>query len=110
MEANTGWEKPTVEFEDISVLLGIDKTSGGRGIAVFDYNNDGLLDVVVVGAHAGCSLYRNNGDGTFSDVSVGSGLDQAVNGFGITAGDYNNDGYPDLFITRMGFYGGEGEL
>jgi hypothetical protein len=110
MEAKTGWEKPTVEFEDIAARIGLDKTSGGRGIAIFDYNNDGLLDVVVAGASAGCSLYRNNGDGTFTDVSVGCGLDEAINGFGITVGDYNNDGYPDVFVTRLGFYGGEGEL
>ena len=110
MEAKAGWEKPTVEFEDIAARIGLDKTSGGRGIAIFDYNNDGHLDVAIAGAHAGCSLYRNNGDGTFTDVSVGSGLDEAVNGFGITVGDYNNDGYPDVFVSRLGFYGGEGEL
>jgi len=110
MEAKAGWAKPTVEFEDIAARIGLDKTSGGRGIAIFDYNNDGHLDVVIAGAHAGCSLYRNNGDGTFTDVSVGCGLDEAVNGFGITVGDYNNDGYPDVFICRLGFYGGEGEL
>jgi tetratricopeptide (TPR) repeat protein len=110
MEVKAGYEQPTVEFEDIATKIGVDKTSAGRGLAVFDYNNDGLLDIVITAAHAGCNLYRNNGDGTFTDVSVGSGLDTCVNGFIIAVGDYNNDGYPDLFVNRLGFYPGEGQL
>jgi tetratricopeptide (TPR) repeat protein len=110
MEIKAGFEKPRVEFEDIAAKIGLDKTSGGRGLAVFDYNNDGLLDVVIACAHGGCNLYRNNGDGSFTDVSVRSGLDTAINAFIITVGDYNNDGYEDLFITRLGFYEGEGQL
>jgi tetratricopeptide (TPR) repeat protein len=105
-----GWAKPTVRYEEISAACGLDKTSGARGIAVFDYNNDGFLDVVVVAAHAGITLYRNNGDGTFTDVSVESGLYRSTNGFGVSAGDYNNDGFVDLCVCRMGFYGGECEL
>ncbi len=110
MVVKVGHEKPTVEFEDIAAKIGLDKTSGGRGVAVFDYNNDGLLDVAIACAHGGCNLYRNNGDGTFTDVSISSGLDTAVNPFIITVGDYDNDGYADLFITRLGFYAGEGQL
>jgi hypothetical protein len=110
MEMKVGYEKPTVEFEDIAAKIGLDKTSAGRGLAVFDYNNDGLLDVVIAAAHGGCNLYRNNGDGTFTDVSVGSGLDTCVNSFIVIAGDYNNDGYVDLFITRLGFFSGEAQL
>jgi tetratricopeptide (TPR) repeat protein len=110
MELKVGFEKPTVEFEDIAAKIGLDKTSGGRGIAVFDYNNDGLLDVVIACAYGGCNLYRNNGDGTFTDVSVESGLDTAVNIFVVIAGDYNNDGYVDLFMGRLGWIPGEGQL
>jgi hypothetical protein len=110
MEMKVGFEKPSVEFEDIAPKIGLDKTSGGRGVAVFDYNNDGLLDVAIACAHGGCNLYRNNGDGTFTDVSVRSGLDTAINPFIITVGDYNNDGHADLFITRLGFYAGEAQL
>jgi len=47
MEMKVGYEKPTVEFEDIDSKIGLDKTSAGRGVAVFDYNNDGHLDVVI---------------------------------------------------------------
>jgi ASPIC and UnbV/FG-GAP-like repeat len=110
MEMRVGFEEPTVEFEDIAPKIGLDKTSGGRGVAVFDYNNDGLLDVVIASAHGGCNLYRNNGDRTFTDVSVRSGLDTSINPFIVTIGDYNNDGYADLFITRLGFYAGEAQL
>jgi len=110
MELKVGFDRATVEFEDIAARIGLDKTSGGRGLAVFDYNNDGLLDVLIACAHGGCNLYRNNGDGTFTDVSVESGLDTAVNAFIVTVGDYNNDGYDDLFLTRLGFFPGEAQL
>ncbi len=70
MEVKVGREKPTVTYEEVSARIGLDKTAGGRGIAVFDYDNDGLLDVVIAAAHAGISLYHNNGDGTFTDVRV----------------------------------------
>src|SRR5262245_16886762 len=107
MELRAGYEPTDLQFENIAPKIGLDKISAGRGTAVFDYNNDGLLDIVVTAAHAGCSLYRNNGDGTFTDVSVESGLDKCINGFAVIAGDYNNDGYQDLFVTRQGFYYGD---
>jgi len=107
MELKVGFEPARVQFEDIAAKIGLDKMSAGRGTAVFDYNNDGLLDIVVSAAHAGCSLYRNNGDGTFTDVTIKSGLDKCINAFVVIAGDYDNDGYPDLFVTRQGFYYGD---
>ncbi len=110
MEVKAGFARPTVQFEDIAARIGIDKTSGGRGTAVFDYNNDGLLDLAITSAFGGATLFRNNGDGTFTDVTVDTGLDTATNTFGIAAGDYNNDGFTDLYITRAGFYAGEGML
>jgi hypothetical protein len=110
MEVTVGYDKPVVTFTDIAAKIGLDKTSGGRGIAIFDYDNDGYLDIAIGAAHGGCSLYHNNGDGTFTDVSIGSGIDRSVNTFALLAGDYNNDGFIDLYITRLGFYGGEGAL
>jgi len=110
MEVKAGRAEPTVVFEDIAEKIGFDKTSAGRGIAIFDYNNDGYLDIVVTSGHGGCNLYRNNGDGTFTDVSIASGLDTAVNAQSISVGDYDNDGNIDLFVTRLGFYAGEGQL
>ncbi|MEZ5399891.1 MAG: FG-GAP-like repeat-containing protein [Bryobacteraceae bacterium] len=110
MEVKAGYATPTVEFEDIAAKVGLDKISAGRGLAIFDYNNDGYMDVVVTATHGGVNLFRNNGDGTFTDVSVGSGLEYCVNSFAISVGDYNNDGYPDLYITRLGFFQGHCQL
>ena len=110
MELQAGLAPTTLRYENIAAKIGLNKTSGGRGTAIFDYNNDGLLDIAITCAHGGTNLYRNNGDGTFTDVSLESGLDRAVNGFAIIAGDYNNDGNIDLFITRLGWYPGEGTL
>ena len=110
MEIKAGRHRPKVEFEDVAHKIGLDKTSAGRGTAIFDMNGDGYLDMVISSGHGGCSVYRNNGDGTFQDVTVGSGLDNAVNTFAIAVGDYNNDGLDDLYITRLGFYEGESVL
>jgi len=110
MELKAGLHKPKVEFEDVATRIGLDKTSGGRGTAVFDLDGDGYLDVVISSAHGGINVYRNNHDGTFSDVSVGSGLDECVNSFGVAVGDYNNDGLDDLYVTRLGFYVGDSLL
>ena len=110
MDMQAGQAEATVEYEEISARIGLDKTSGGRGLAVFDYDNDGRLDVAIACAHGGLSLYHNNGDGTFSDVSVESGLYRGTNGFGIAAGDYENSGYPGLAVCRAGFFGGMVEL
>jgi len=110
MNMKVGYGKPTSVLEDVAAKIGLDKTSGGRGTAILDITGDGTLDVVIAAAHAGISVYRNNGDGTFTDASVGSGLDECVNGFVVTAGDYDNDGKVDLYVTRLGFYAGESAL
>jgi hypothetical protein len=110
MEMQAGIAPTALRYENIAAKIGLNKTSGGRGTAIFDYNNDGLLDIAITSAHGGSNLYRNNGDGTFTDVSVESGLDQCVNGFSIIAGDYDNDGFTDLFVSRLGWYPGNGTL
>jgi hypothetical protein len=110
MEVVAGWHPTAVQLEDVATEIGLDKTCGGRGTAIFDSNGDGTLDVVIAGAHAGCSLYRNNGDGTFTDISTGSGLDRCVYSFGLAVGDYDNNGLPDLFVSGLGFFDGQGML
>jgi hypothetical protein len=110
MEVKAGFAEPTVYFEDIAARVGLDKTSGGRGTAVFDYDNDGRLDILITAAFGGCTLYHNNGDGTFTDVSVKCGLDGITNTFAVVVGDYNNDGFTDVFVTRSGFFAGNGQL
>jgi enediyne biosynthesis protein E4 len=82
----------------------------GCGAAFLDYDNDGWLDIVVLTGRrladtpkeAVIRLYRNNRDGTFTDVTEKSGLGRSVWACGITVGDYNNDGFDDLFITCWG--------
>jgi hypothetical protein len=79
----------------------------GCGAAFLDYDNDGWLDVLLLTgrrfednpAGATIRLYHNNRDGTFSDISQKSGLHRSVWATGITVGDYDNDGFDDLFIT-----------
>ncbi len=86
----------------------------GGGVALFDYNNDGLLDVFLVNGSSfeilanaslprtSSRLFRNNGDGTFTDVTRESGLINQGWGVGVTVGDYDNDGHRDVFITNFG--------
>jgi len=82
------------------------------GIAVFDYNNDGLLDLFFTNGAAIPSLektdpsywnrlFRNNGDGTFTDVTEKAGLQGIGYSMGVTAGDYDNDGFVDLYVTGV---------
>ena len=111
-----------IEFEEMPVLMG--KTfcggsskdhileSGGSGVAIFDFDNDGLLDIYIVNAFeltAGRepvphpnALYRNLGNWRFEDVAKKAGVDASSWGQGICVGDYNNDGYLDLYVTNFG--------
>ena len=80
-------------------LSGMPQNYYGMGVAVGDYDNDGFEDIYVTG-YAGNTLYHNNGDGTFTDVTSKAGV--AGGGWSASAGffDYNNDGKLDLFVTR----------
>ena len=83
----------------------------GSGCAFLDYDRDGWQDILLINGmnwpgHSGerstPRLYRNNRNGTFSDVTHQAGLDVEMYGMGVAVGDYNNDGYPDIFITCVG--------
>ena len=75
----------------------------GSGVALIDYDNDGLLDAFVIsGDGAPSRLYHNEGGGKFRDVSEQMGVTRAGWGQGACAGDYDNDGYTDLFVTYWG--------
>jgi len=84
----------------------------GTGVAVFDYDNDGWPDIFLVngttlegfptGEAPTNHLYRNNHDGTFTDVTVKAGLSATGWGQGVCVGDYDNDGWEDLYVTYYG--------
>jgi hypothetical protein len=76
----------------------VETAAGGAGF--IDYDRDGLLDVVLVGRSI--ALYHNDGEGRFREVSAGSGLDVFGALMGCAVGDYDNDGWPDLFVTGHG--------
>ena len=83
-----------------------------RGVAVLDFDRDGRPDLFFVNGRAVArparrrgptqALYRNKGDGTFEDVTAAVGLDVELYGMGVAVGDFDNDGWPDLFVTAVG--------
>jgi len=110
-------------FEEIAARAGVDfvHRSGhaakhdlpeimGGGAALFDFDNDGFLDLYLVQsgslsdpqAGGGNRLYRNRGDGTFEDVTERSGAGVHGYGMGVAAGDFDNDGFTDLYVTNYG--------
>src|ERR1700678_4280089 len=85
----------------------------GAGVALLDYDNDGWLDIYLVNGstydaldgkatppHA--ALFHNNHDGTFTNVAEKAGVTNDRWGFGVAVGDYDNDGWPDLYVTNFG--------
>jgi len=94
-------------FGDVTAAAGMTTSRNSTGIAWGDYNNDGLLDLYIARGTTGSgslgnTLYRNNGDGTFTDVTAEAGLVTTANTWAAVWGDYDNDGFLDLFVTCAG--------
>src|SRR6266853_6472128 len=85
----------------------------GSGVAIFDYDNDGWPDIYLVNGSTfdalrgkekppRAALFHNNHDGTFTDVTEKAGVANERWGFGVAVGDFDNDGWPDLYVTNFG--------
>ncbi|HWF84578.1 MAG TPA: VCBS repeat-containing protein, partial [Vicinamibacterales bacterium] len=111
-----------ITFTDVTAKAGITFThnSGragkkflpetlGSGAAFIDADGDGWPDIVLVnskdwtpkGRRSLSALYRNNGNGTFTNITAGSGLDVEMYAIGVAVGDYDNDGRDDIYITAL---------
>lgn len=100
-------QKADGTFEDVGPAAKIADPNGkGLGVAFADFDDDGWTDIFVANDSVRQSLYRNRGDGTFEDVALvaGAGYDEngkTFAGMGVDAGDYDNDGHMDVFITAL---------
>jgi hypothetical protein len=95
-------------FTDVTFAAGLAKESfPGQSAGWADYDLDGLLDVFIAGEEgpknaAPCRLFRNNGNGTFTDMAETAGVTTRQLAKGCSWGDYNNDRYPDLYVSNLG--------
>lgn len=96
-------------FADATDFAGVSHQRGGVGAAFADYDNDGDLDFYLTDAFFGPGwpsgqanvFYRNNGDGSFSDATPEAGVQSSEAGLGLAWGDFNNDGYADLYVCNL---------
>ena len=120
-------DKGPVVFQDITKQAGLGSwfhkegvpeakfivEANGSGVALVDYDNDGWLDIYLVNGSTfdaldekekppRAALYHNNRDGTFTDVAVQAGVTNERWGYGVSVADYDNDGWPDIFVGNYG--------
>ncbi len=95
-------------FQDVSEKSGIIKANGtyGLGVVVSDFDNDGWSDIYVANDSSPAALYHNNHDGTFTDIGIEAGSAFSIDGkpqagMGVAAGDYDRDGFIDIFKTNF---------
>jgi len=97
-------------FRDVAGQLGLDIDDLSGGVVMDDFDNDGLLDLLVsgFGFHSQLRFFHNNGDGTFTDRTAAAGLNGLTGGLNMVQADYNNDGFVDVFILRGAWLDNEG--
>ena len=125
LPGSSSTSSPAIRFEEIAARSGLNFTTDGSptpnknqietmvaGVALLDYDGDGYLDIYLVNGASIPSLkkefpvywnrlFHNNHDGTFTDVTEKAGVAGAGYGMGVAVGDYDNDGWPDLFIANV---------
>ena len=108
-----GWETPQRKsllrnngdgtFTDVTVASGLAKAPTGTQAAVWtDIDNDGFLDLFVGNENGPAQLFRNNRNGTFDDIAEKAGVARRGFNKGVAAADYDNDGWPDLYVSNLG--------
>ncbi len=107
-----GWEFPMRKsllrnncdgtFTDVTEQSGLGKTATSTNSAVWaDIDNDGYLDLFIANENTPSQLFRNRGDGTFEDISHAAGIDKTAFSKGVTAADYENDGFVDFYVSNL---------
>ena len=95
------------KFEDVTNKAGLVGEDYSLGASFGDFDNDGYLDLYIVNNGSPNKLYHNNGNGTFTDISIQAGVDNLALGSTAVLGDINNDGYLDIYVANTGFYDDE---
>jgi tetratricopeptide (TPR) repeat protein len=88
-------------FTDVTVASGLGEPTSTQAAVWVDINNDGLLDLFVGNEGQPAQLFLNKGDGTFQDISASAGVNHIMFSKGVAASDYDNDGYPDLYVSNL---------
>lgn len=92
-------------FTDITAQSGLAEPARSTQSAVWtDINNDGNLDLFIVNENAPAELFLNRGDGTFANISEKAGVNKTAFSKAVVAGDYDNDGFPDLYVSNLNGY------
>lgn len=88
-------------FTDVTAAAGLGTPTSSQTAVWADINNDGLLDLFVGNEDGPAQLFLNKGDGTFADISLSAHINRTAFSKGVAAADYDNDGYPDLYVSNM---------
>jgi len=105
-------EQEFPRFYDVASSLGVDTVTGAGGAIIEDFDRDGFMDLACsgFGLKEQLRIYRSNGDGTFTERTKEAGLEGLVGGFNCMHFDYDNDGFPDLFVPRGAWFKAEGRF